>query len=68
MDFKVPEEDLALAMIPGAEFDPKTRVFTAEELKPQPIIKKRKKVRLLFTLCTVQCNFIGRSSFGGRFE
>ena len=27
----------------GADFDPKRRQFSAEELKPQPIIRKRKK-------------------------
>ena len=42
---QVSEDDLALAIVPGAEFDPKTRSFSAEELKPQPIIKKRAKVR-----------------------
>ena len=38
--------DLALATVPGMDFDPKKRVFSAEELKPQPIIKKRRKVSL----------------------
>ena len=37
-------EDLALATIPGADFDPKRRHFSADELRPQPIIRKRKKV------------------------
>ena len=32
-------------MAAGANFDPKTRSFTSEELRPQPIIRKRKKVR-----------------------
>merc|ERR1711976_473094 len=36
-------EDLALATIPGADFDPRTRRFTTDELRPQPIIRKRKK-------------------------
>lgn len=36
-------EDLALATVPGAEFDPRTRQFTVDELRPQPIIRKRKK-------------------------
>ena len=35
-------EDLALATIPGANFDPRERAFSTEELKPQPIIRKRK--------------------------
>lgn len=36
--------DLALASAPGTNFDPRTRCFTSEELKPQPIIRKRRKV------------------------
>lgn len=32
-----------MATVPGLEFDPKTRAFDMEELRPQPIIKKRKK-------------------------
>merc|ERR1711978_252470 len=36
-------EDIALATVPGMGFDPKTRNFDMEELRPQPIIKKRKK-------------------------
>ena len=34
---------VVLATVPGLEFDPKTRAFDMEELRPQPIIKKRKK-------------------------
>ena len=37
-------EDLALATVPGADFDPTLRHFSKEELRPQPIIRKRKKV------------------------
>lgn len=37
-------EDLSLARIPGLEFDPKERAFDIEELRPQPIIKKRSKL------------------------
>ena len=37
-------EDLALATIPGADFDPRKRAFSTDELRPQPIIRKRKKV------------------------
>merc|ERR1712050_339113 len=36
-------EELALATVPGADFDPRARQFSIEELKPQPIIRKRKK-------------------------
>ena len=42
--FNVSKVDLALATVPGLDFDPTKRSFSAEELKPQPIIKKRKKV------------------------
>lgn len=37
--------DLALSSVPGQEmFDPRKRKFTADELKPQPMIKKARKV------------------------
>ena len=41
MDFA--PEDLALATVPGMDFDPKQRAFDIDELRPQPIIRKRKK-------------------------
>ena len=45
-------EELALATIPGADFDPTQRQFSLEELRPQPIIRKRRKVGfLLFKYC-----------------
>ncbi|XP_055893834.1 thyrotroph embryonic factor-like isoform X2 [Biomphalaria glabrata] len=45
VEFQVSQQDLALTSIPGSdEFDPRRRNFTEEELKPQPIIKKSKKV------------------------
>ena len=37
-------EDLSLATVPGLEFDPKERSFELDELRPQPIIKKRRKL------------------------
>lgn len=37
-------EELALATIPGADFDPTRRQFSSDELRPQPIIRKRRKV------------------------
>ena len=40
-------EELALATIPGADFDPARRQFSLEELKPQPIIRKKRKVRFV---------------------
>jgi len=37
--------DLALSSDPGQElFDPRKRKFSAEELKPQPMIKKARKI------------------------
>ena len=47
--YKFNESDLALATVPGQEFDPRTRAFTDEELKPQPMIKKSRKQ---VSLCT----------------
>lgn len=35
--------DLALASIPGQSFNPNERAFDIDELRPQPIIRKRKK-------------------------
>ena len=32
-------EDLALATVPGYDFDPKERAFQLDELRPQPIIR-----------------------------
>jgi len=43
VDLDFAPEDIALATVPGLDFDPKTRNFEMEELRPQPIIKKRKK-------------------------
>ena len=42
-------EELALATIPGADFDPTRRHFNPDELRPQPIIRKRQKVCLYNT-------------------
>lgn len=45
IEFEVKAEELSLVTIPGQEnFNPKERRFTDEELKPQPMIKKSKKV------------------------
>merc|ERR1711974_424228 len=38
------EEDFSLATVPGYDFDPKERAFQMDELRPQPIIRKRKMV------------------------
>merc|ERR1711988_718315 len=43
IDMEFSARDLALATVPGMEFDPRERAFNVEELKPQPIIRKRKK-------------------------
>lgn len=43
-DFDVSDQDLALSSAPGQEFDPKKRRFTVEELRPQPMIKKSRKI------------------------
>jgi len=43
VDFRVDETDLALATVPGIDFDPRKRAFSADELKPQPMIKKSRK-------------------------
>jgi len=37
-------EEIALATVPGIEFDPKTNAFDLDDLRPQPIVKKRKKI------------------------
>ncbi|XP_077984088.1 thyrotroph embryonic factor-like [Glandiceps talaboti] len=45
VDFAVSPTDTALATIPGQEeFDPRKRTFTEDELKPQPMIKKSRKI------------------------
>jgi len=44
VDMEFAPEDLALATVPGADFDPRERVFDVEELRPQPIIRKRPKL------------------------
>ena len=52
-------EDLALATVPGADFDPTLRHFSKDELRPQPIIRKRKKVGFVIYLFanSLQYNF-----------
>eukprot|EP00096_Caligus_rogercresseyi_P008766 TRINITY_DN2835_c0_g1_i1.p1 TRINITY_DN2835_c0_g1~~TRINITY_DN2835_c0_g1_i1.p1 ORF type:complete len:321 (-),score=148.99 TRINITY_DN2835_c0_g1_i1:793-1755(-) len=36
-------KELSLATIPGSNFDPRKCAFSSDDLKPQPIIRKRKK-------------------------
>ncbi|XP_029446101.1 thyrotroph embryonic factor [Rhinatrema bivittatum] len=45
VNFNPDPSDLILSSVPGGElFDPRKHKFTEEELKPQPMIKKAKKV------------------------
>ncbi|XP_036385150.1 TEF transcription factor, PAR bZIP family member a isoform X1 [Megalops cyprinoides] len=45
INFQPDPTDLVLSSVPGGElFDPRKHRFTEEELKPQPMIKKAKKV------------------------
>ncbi|CAC5359788.1 HLF [Mytilus coruscus] len=45
IEFNVSEQDVILSTVPGEEtFDPKARHFSEDELKPQPMIKKSRKV------------------------
>ncbi|KAJ8246386.1 hypothetical protein GJAV_G00267180 [Gymnothorax javanicus] len=45
MSYEPDPADLALSSVPGQEiFDPRKRKFSEEELKPQPMIKKARKV------------------------
>ncbi|XP_029440558.1 D site-binding protein [Rhinatrema bivittatum] len=47
MTFDPDPADLALSSIPGHEtFDPRKHRFTEEELKPQPIMKKARKIHV----------------------
>ena len=39
MDIDFAPEDIALATVPGADFDPRERAFDVDELRPQPIIR-----------------------------
>ena len=43
-------EDLALATVPGYDFDPKERTFMMDELRPQPIIRCRDNHPMLPTV------------------
>jgi len=42
-DIEFSPQELALATVPGRNFDPRECKFTPDELRPQPIIRKRKK-------------------------
>ena len=42
-DIEFSPQELALATVPGMNFDPRQWSFAPDELRPQPIIRKRKK-------------------------
>lgn len=45
LNFDPDPADIALSSIPGGElFDPRKHRFSEKELKPQPLIKKAKKI------------------------
>lgn len=45
VNFDPDPADLALSSVPGQEaFDPRNHCFSEEELKPQPMIKKARKI------------------------
>lgn len=45
VDFEPDPADLVLSSLPGGElFDPRKHRFNEEDLKPQPMIKKAKKI------------------------
>uniref|UniRef100_K7GA01 D-box binding PAR bZIP transcription factor n=2 Tax=Trionychia TaxID=1579275 RepID=K7GA01_PELSI len=47
MNFDPDPADLALSSVPGHEtFDPRKHRFSDEELKPQPIMKKARKIQV----------------------
>ena len=52
MEIEFSPQELALATVPGLSFDPRERKFAPDELRPQPIIRKRKKVLTYFLICT----------------
>jgi len=43
LEMEFSAQELALATVPGMDFDPRERSFAPDELRPQPIIRKRKK-------------------------
>lgn len=43
INYKINPNELALACVPGQNFDPANCSFSEDELKPQPMIKKSKK-------------------------
>ena len=67
IDMEFSARDLALATVPGMEFDPRERAFNVEELKPQPIIRKRKKVQISKIVKRKSWAGVIRKNFNWRF-
>ncbi|XP_062846949.1 TEF transcription factor, PAR bZIP family member b isoform X1 [Trichomycterus rosablanca] len=78
INFQPDQNDLVLSSIPGGKlFNPRKHRFSEEELKPQPIIKKAKKVfisedakegsgnSLAIGRCTCQSTLSARIKYGG---
>ena len=60
MEIEFSPQELALATVPGLRFDPRERKFAPDELRPQPIIRKRKKVLKDSLICTTLCECEGQ--------
>lgn len=75
--------DLVLSSVPGGElFNPRKHKFSEEELKPQPMIKKAKKIfvpeeqkvqyikqsSVLFTACVHGLFYVGETQNTGKWE
>ena len=50
------QQELAWATVPGEDFDPTEREFSVDELRPQPIIRKRKKVVIFNIMFWISSN------------
>ena len=62
MNFNPDPADLVLSSVPGGElFNPRKHKFAEEDLKPQPMIKKAKKVfvpdeqKVTWYICSSEC-------------
>ena len=58
---KFSADELPLATLPGADFDPTHGNFSLDELKPQPIIRKRKRVK--YFIIRILCHDITLLTF-----
>lgn len=69
MNFNPDPADLVLSSVPGGElFNPRKHKFAEEDLKPQPMIKKAKKVFVPDEQKVIWCLYKGRYSIGSRAE